>query len=139
MVERGGNVRPIHIAENSGPSVRGAVLNHVSPDARLMTDESYLYRKVGRQFAGGHESVKHSIGEYVRGDAHTNSIEGFFSLLKRGVYGTFHSVSKKHLHRYLAEFQYRYNTRRLDDGERTAIAIKKAEWKRLEYRDQVGR
>lgn len=130
MVERGGEIRPVHVAHEDGPSVRGALINHVGRDARLMTDESYLYRTVGKLYAG-HITVKHSIGEYVRGEAYTNTIEGFFSLLKRGVYGTFHSVSKKHLHRYLGEFQYRYNTRKLDDGARTLGAIRKAEGKRL--------
>ena len=138
MVERGGEIRPLHVESKEGRGVRSALVNHVSRDARLMTDESYLYRSVGKLFAGGHESVKHSIREYVRGDVHTNTIEGFFSLLKRGVYGTFHSVSKKHLHRYLSEFQYRYNTRAMDDGERTVEAIRKAQWKRLMYREQVG-
>ena len=76
----------------------------------------------------------YGIREYVRGDVTTNTVEGFFSLLKRGVYGTFHSVSKKHLHRYVAEFEFRYNGRYLDDGARTVLAIKKAEGKRLMYR-----
>ena len=74
------------------------------------------------------------MGEYVRGDAHTNTIEGFFSLLKRGIYGTFHSVSRHHLHRYLAEFEFRYNHRDIDDGARTIAAIQGAEGKRLLYR-----
>jgi transposase-like protein len=131
MVQRGGEIRPLHVTDVSGPSLRGALLNHIDRNARLLTDESYLYRKVGKFFLGGHESVKHSIREYARGDVHTNTIEGFFSLLKRGVYGTFHSVSRKHLQRYLDEFQYRYNTRKLDDGARTVGAIKKAFGKRL--------
>ena len=76
----------------------------------------------------------YGIREYVRGDVTTNTVEGFFSLLKRGVYGTFHSVSKKHLHRYVAEFEFRYNGRYLDDGARTVLAIKNAEGKRLMYR-----
>lgn len=138
MVERGGEIRPLHVAGDTGPSVRGVVLGNIGRDARLMTDESYLYRKVGKLFAGGHESVKHSVGEYVRGDAHTNTIEGFFSLVKRGMYGTFHSVSKKHLHRYLAEFEFRYNARQVDDGERTLRAIRKADGKRLTYRQQIA-
>ncbi len=137
LVERGGELRPLHVAGDAGPSVRGAVLTHVSRDARLLTDESFLYRKVGRLFAGGHESVKHSVGEYVRGDVHTNTIEGFFSIFKRGMYGTFHSVSKKHLHRYCSEFEFRYNLRDVDDGERTVRAIRKAEGKRLTYAQQV--
>jgi hypothetical protein len=119
-VERGGELRPVHADRGDGP------------------DESCLYRKVGRLFAGGHDSVKHSVGEYVRGDVHTNTGEGFFSLVKRGMYGTFHSVSKKHLHRYLAELEFRYNARKVDDGERTVLAIQKADGKRFTYREQVG-
>lgn len=136
MVERGGEIRPVHVTGAAG--VRSVLVNHVDRNARLMTDESYLYRSVGKLFAD-HESVKHSTREYVRGVVHTNTIEGFFSLLKRGIYGTFHNVSKRHLHRYLSEFQYRYNTRGLDDGERTARAIRKAEGKRLIYRNPIDR
>lgn len=72
------------------------------------------------------------------GDVTTNAVEGFFSILKRGMIGTFHSVSKQHLHRYVAEFEYRYNTRHMEDGERTVTAIRKAAGKRLIYREPVG-
>ncbi len=136
VVERGGELRPVHIPRIDGRSARSSLLHHVSRDARLMTDESYLYRTVGKFFAE-HMTVKHSIEEYVRGEAHTNTIEGFFSLLKRGIYGTFHSVSKKHLHRYLSEFQFRYNLRKVDDGARTVAAIRKAAFKRLTYAQQL--
>jgi transposase-like protein len=137
FVERGGDLRPMHVDSDGGFGVRTALVNHVDQSSRLLTDESGLYRTVGKLYAGGHETVKHSAREYARGDVHTNTIEGFFSLLKRGMYGTFHSVSKKHLHRYLSEFQYRYNTRSLDDGERTARAMKSAEGKRLTYKQQT--
>jgi len=137
MVERGGEIRPVHVNKEDG-GVRRAILTHIDMSARLITDESYLYRKVGKLFKGGHDSVMHSVREYARGDVNTNTIEGFFSLLKRGVYGTFHSISKKHLHRYLSEFQFRWNTRKTDDGTRTVLAIRKAQWKRLTYREQVG-
>lgn len=103
--------------------------------SRLITDEARQYVKVGRTFAGGHASVNHRAGEYARGEVTTNTIEGVFAILKRGMYGTFHSVSKHHLHRYLAEFEFRYNTRALDDGGRTALAIKAGDGKRLVYRD----
>lgn len=106
--------------------------------ARLCADESSAYTTVGRQFKGGHETVAHSRKEYARGDVHSNTIEGAFSLLKRGVYGTFHSVSRKHLHRYLAEFEFRHNARNLDDGERVSLAVKAADGKRLTYRQQVA-
>lgn len=103
-----------------------------------MTDESSAYTKVGRSFAGGHETVSHKEKEYARGDVTTNTIEGAFSLLKRGIYGTFHSISRKHLHRYLAEFEFRYNARKITDGERVARAVRAAFGKRLTYRDQLA-
>ncbi len=88
---------------------------------------------LGKRFAR-HESVNHSAGEYVRGDAHSNTVEGFFSILKRGLHGIYHNVSEHHLHRYLSEFDFRYSNRDLSDGERTALAIKRSEGKRLMYR-----
>lgn len=81
--------------------------------------------------------VKHGIGEYVRGDVHSNTVEGVFSLLKRGVMGTFHSISKKHLPNYLNEFEFRYNTRKVDDGTRVTQAIRAVDGKRLLYRESV--
>ena len=106
---------------------------------RLITDEHPGYQGVGAAFAGGHGTTKHSMGEYVkRGtDVHSNTIEGVFSLLKRGVMGTFHSVSRKHLPNYLGEFEFRWNTRKLDDGERVVKAIKQVDGKRLMYRESV--
>lgn len=92
------------------------------------------YRKIGTEFPGGHEVVKHSIGEYVRGDAYTNTVESYFALLKRGLHGTFHHVSPKHLERYCDEFSFRWSHRRESDGERTVAAIKSAEGRRLTYK-----
>ena len=103
-------------------TLAAAIHEHIDPTARLMTDESPSYKRAGRKMAS-HETVAHGRGEYARGDVCTNSVEGFFSLLKRGVYGTFHSVSKKHLHRYVGEFEFRYNTRWFEDGHRVALAI----------------
>src|SRR6185503_8537909 len=121
MVERGGEIRPKHV-EPEG--VNWTVYKNVSPEARLVTDESSLYIGIGKTYQGGHHTVKHKAYEYARVTAdaviHTNTVEGFFSLLKRGLHGTFHSVSRKHLHRYLSEFEYRYNARSLEDGARTA-------------------
>jgi hypothetical protein len=102
-----------------------------------MTDESAIYPAVGREFSG-HGSVNHSAGEYVRAFFwHTNTVENYFSILKRGIYGVYHHVSETHLHRYGAEFDFRYNHRvRLgyNDGERAALAVKNATGKRLTYR-----
>lgn len=119
-------------------NLRGAVDEFVDESADFMTDEAMHYRKIGQQFAS-QGVVNHGEREYVRYEPHavvtTNTVEGFFGLLKRGVYGTFHNVSKKHLHRYLCEFEFRYNTRQLDDGERVAAAIKAGKGKRLMYRE----
>lgn len=108
-----------------------------NPSAHIMTDEFTSYRGLDREFAG-HGVVRHSTREYVRGDAHTNTAEAFFSLLKRSIYGTYHSVSKRHLHRYVSEAAFKWNTRRLEDGARTLAAIRAAEGKRLTYRQPRG-
>jgi transposase-like protein len=111
---------------------------NIHKSARIVTDEAPFYKGLHKDFEGGHDTINHSSGQYVNGDITTNTVEGFFSILKRGMIGTFHAVSKKHLHRYVSEFEYRYNTRHLDDGERTAIAIRKADGKRLLYREPVS-
>jgi transposase-like protein len=105
---------------------------------RIITDEFFAYRKATAPF-DGHEVVTHSAKEYVRPgtDVHSNTIEGVFSLIKRATMGTFHSISKKHLPNYLNEFEFRWNTRKLDDGERVSRAVKQVEGKRLQYRESV--
>lgn len=135
LVERGGDVRAQVVADVTAATLKGAIREHVDRSATINTDEAKQYFGIGREFAGGHATVKHAIGEYARGEVTTNTVEGFFSLLKRGLYGTYHSVSKKHLHRYVAEFEFRYNTRKLDDGARVQAAILGAEGKRLMYRE----
>jgi hypothetical protein len=119
-------------------TLKAALQEHVETSARIVTDEFNVYRRITRGFEGGHETVCHSAKEYVRGNVHTNTVEGFFSILKRGINGTFHAVSRKHLHRYVSEFQFRYNTRWFDDGDRTMLAIQAADGKRLTYREQVA-
>jgi hypothetical protein len=99
-----------------------------------MTDEWTSYRGIGAEFDGGHEVVAHSSGEYVRGDAYTNTAESFFALLKRGVVGSFHHVSKQHLDRYLDEFSFRWDHRGTTDAERTEVAIKQTSGRRLTYK-----
>lgn len=118
MVERGGKVRAGVIPNRHAPTLAPAVTSVVKPTARIMTDEWIGYHDVKLGYAS-HETVNHSAGQYGRGDVSTNTVEGFFALLKRGMYGTFHSVTRRHLHRYVAEFEFRYNTRNLDDGART--------------------
>lgn len=136
LVERGGNVRSFHVAVADKATVAKIVTDNVSHEARLHTDESKLYHGADQHFAS-HETVKHSAKEYARGDVNTNSVEGFFSIFKRGMKGVYQHCDEKHLHRYLAEFDFRYNHRTLlgySDGERAALAIKGAEGKRLTYR-----
>ncbi|MGC4029057.1 MAG: IS1595 family transposase [Steroidobacteraceae bacterium] len=135
LVERGGKVRSQHIA---GPAFDGIkqALKGVSNDAHLMTDSSRLYNKIGKAFAS-HQKVDHSKDEYVRGNAYTNTIEGFFSVFKRGMKGTYQHCSAAHLNRYLAEFDWRYNHRaalEIDDKARFNHALENIEGKRLTYR-----
>lgn len=133
LVERGGRVRVFPMERVNQENLKTAVEQHVSKDAHMMTDELPLYRGpvVGRR---KHEAVTHSRKEYGRGNVHTNTIEGFFGLFKRGIAGSFHHVSKGHLHRYCSEFEFRYNRRELSDGERAAQIITGAEGKRLTYK-----
>lgn len=138
LVERGGRVRSHHMPVVSAKTLR-PVLNAEIKDAEktaLMTDGEGQYRILVDMF-GSHEAVNHEAGEYVRGLAHTNTIEGYFSILKRGINGVYHHVSRKHLHRYLAEFDFRYNNRvalGVNDNSRTVAMLKGAEGKRLTYR-----
>jgi transposase-like protein len=134
LVERGGNVRSFHVASADKDSVQTILKQNVDSASRLHTDESPLYR--GAKVLD-HETVRHSAGEYVRGTVHTNTIEGYFSIFKRGMRGVYQHCKEKHLHRYLAEFDHRYNHRvalGYSDIDRTLAAIKGIEGKRLIYR-----
>lgn len=133
LVERGGNVRSFHVPTADAATVAKIVRENVHAEARLHTDESRLYTKVGAEFAA-HETVNHSAKEYTRGDVTTNSVEGFFSIFKRGMRGNYQHCAEKNLHRYLAEFDFRYSTRNITDGERAVLAVKGGEGKRLTYR-----
>ena len=140
LVERGGSVRSFHAAVADGETVARIVNENVARETRLHTDESRLYIKVGEKYAA-HETVNHGAKEYARGDVTTNSVEGYFSIFKRGMKGVYQHCGEKHLHRYLAEFDFRYNHRvalGCGDIERTIAAVKGAEGKRLTYH-QVGR
>ena len=132
LVERGGKTRSVHLANVSAKTLRPVLAKLADKKSRLMTDESTLYPKIGAEFAD-HQTVNHSKGEYVRGDAYTNSAESHFALFKRGVYGTFHHLSEEHLHRYLAEFDFRANTRHLNDFERSDALLRGTAGKRLMY------
>ena len=136
LVERGASVRSQHVTSVSAKNLRPILVTQVSRKSILMTDDAGQTRVLGREFAH-HESVNHSAGEYVRGDAHTNTIENYFSILKRGITGTYHHVSEQHLKRYLAEFDFRYNEREaleIDDAERMAKSVKGIVGKRMTYR-----
>ncbi|MFG0326946.1 MAG: IS1595 family transposase [Phycisphaerales bacterium JB037] len=136
MVERGGSVRAEVSQGVTVKNLAACVREHVDRSSRLMTDENRAYNRVGPEYAS-HEKVTHSRGEYARGDVTTNTVEGFFSLIKRGIYGTYHAVSKKHLHRYITEFEFRYNHRAIDDGARLEALIRSGEGKRLTYRQPI--
>ena len=110
LVERGGRVRSFHPVTADGNTVTAIVLDNIRRESRLHTDESRLYQFPGSEFKA-HETVTHSHNEYVCGDVHTNTVEGVFSIFKRGMKGIFQHCSEKHLHRYLAEFDFRYNQR----------------------------
>ena len=135
LVEREGHVRSFHVANVNAKHLRGLIVTNVDRASHLMTDESMVYTRVGREFAG-HSVVNHSAKEYVTtgGFKHSNTAENFFSIFKRGVIGTYHHMSEAHLGRYTREFDFRYNTRSMTDGERAALALKGMEGKRLTYR-----
>jgi transposase-like protein len=141
MVQRDGDVRFRMMDRLTSERIGEVLAENADLTCRLITDEFPVYKGLGKHFEGGHEVVKHSAKEYVRRgtDVHSNTVEGVFSLIRRGVMGTFHSVTRKHLPNYLNEFQFRWNTRKLTDGERVSKAIKKIDGKRLVYRDSVER
>ncbi len=127
------NVRSFHVPSADADTVAKIVRDNVHNESRLHTDESKLYRKVGTEFAA-HETVVHAAREYARGDVTTNTVEGYFGLFKRGMTGNYQHCAEKNLHRYLAEYDFRYSTRHLTDGERAVLAVKSGVGKRLTYR-----
>jgi len=133
LVQRGGDVRSQVMHETvTGSTLAPVLRKQIAADAHLMTDTFGGYAQIGKEFAS-HQTVNHSKDEYVRGNAYTNTAEGYFSQLKRSIDGTHHHVSKHHLHRYVSEFDYRYNSRKGTDGERTVQAIRQTAGKRLRY------
>ncbi len=134
LVERDGDVRSFHVARVNGKTLKSVLLGNIDKTANLMTDDARIYRRIGREFAS-HESVNHSAGEYSRGNGiHSNTVEGYFSLLKRGLIGTFHHVGEQHLQRYVDEFDFRYNMRKSTDSERADKALSQIGGKRLMYK-----
>jgi transposase-like protein len=136
LVERGGNVRSFHVERVTINNIKPILEANLATDVNLMTDSSSVYRNLKIRY-NSHEVVNHSAGEYVRGTAHTNTIEGFFSVFKRGMFGTYQHCGSQHLQRYLSEFDFRYNHRaalEIDDKTRVTHALQGIAGKRLTYR-----
>ena len=134
LLERNNKVKT-HVHTNKALTLKDMVRLHVDKSATIYTDSLTAYKGLDKEFAG-HEIVNHYEEEYVRGTVYTNSVEGFFSILKRGIYGIYHQVSPKHLHRYCIETAYRYNTRKIKDVERFDTSVKRCEG-RLKYKDLI--
>ena len=135
LVERGGPVRSFHVPAAHLNNVVEIVRNNVARESRLHTDESKLYHRIGKEFAA-HETVKHADYEYVHGEVTTNTVESYFSVFRRGMRGVYQHCKEKHLHRYLAEYDFRYNYRAslgYNDTDRTIAAVRGGEGKRLTY------
>jgi transposase-like protein len=136
-VQRDGQIRRRVIADVSAKTLKAAIREVVDSRARIYTDDFPSYDGIGNYFSGGHRTVNHSKKEYVCGTVHTNTAESSFALIKRGIMGIYHSVSREHLHRYISQFDFLWNLRKLNDGERTIAAIKCADGKRLMYKEPI--
>jgi transposase-like protein len=135
LIERGGKARSFHVKDSKAATLGPILATHIDKASTLMTDTATHYRPIAGQFAK-HETVNHLKKEYARGDVHVNSAEGFFNVFKRGMVGTYQHCGEQHLHRYLSEFDFRYNNRQalgVDDGERTIKALRGVMGKRLTY------
>lgn len=141
LVDRdSGKCRMFYVENAGGHMVQPIVMGNLAREARLMTDEATMYRKIGREFAE-HSAVKHHRKEYVRGDVTTNTVEGCFSIFKRGMKGVYQHCAEKHLHRYLAEYEFRYSHREangVNDAMRSVRALEGIMGKRLTYRDSLA-
>ena len=133
LVQRNGEVRSRHVARVTARNLQEFIGKNVDKTATVMTDAFKSYKWVKKVYAR-HGVIRHDLKQYVKGDVHTNTIEGYFSILKRGINGVYQHVSKKHLHRYLNEFDFRYNMRKIEDSNRTVAALGGIEGKRLTYR-----
>jgi len=138
LVERGGDLHAGKMTNLTNYNIRDEVRKYVHPDATLLTDEANAYDMLYKEYPN-HAIVNHMRREYVRGNVHTNTLEGWFALLKRGVIGTFHHVSEQHLDRYVNEFAFRYNNRKITDAERATKAIRAIEGKRLIYKEAINK
>ncbi|MGA2525746.1 MAG: IS1595 family transposase [Smithellaceae bacterium] len=131
MVERGGRIITKPVKNVTAKTLKSAIREAVDSESKIITDEFRSYIGIGKDFKGGHGVVNHGLGQYVNGDISTNTAESFFALVKRGVNSTFHHISKKHLGRYCNEFSFRWDNRKVTDGERAEEAVKGMEGERL--------
>jgi transposase-like protein len=133
LVETDGKAHSRPIAGLDSKTLKTAMEEVIHPSSRIITDEWSAYQRAAAGFEGGHETVKHTEGEYVRDGFSTNSAESYFSLFKLGIYGAFHHISKQHMHRYCDEFSFRWSERKTEDAARRDIAIQQVEGKRLMF------
>ncbi len=140
LVERGGSARSFHVDGVKAADLLPVIRSNLAKGTAVMTDEAPQYNSLARDYPE-HGIVRHSAGEYVRGEMHTNTVEGFYSVFKRGMKGVYQHCAEKHLHRYVAEFDFRYNNRvrlGVDDAERTGNALRGIVGKRLTYRQPAN-
>ncbi len=134
LVERNGKAVSHPVPDVTGETLKSAIKEVVNKESTIITDEWRSYNGIEKEYKGGHKVINHGIGQYSENGINTNTAESYFSLLKRGIVGTFHHISKKHLFRYCAEFNFRWNNRKKSDGERTENAIRGIVGKRLKYK-----
>lgn len=132
LVERGGHVRSFHVDSVTAKTLKPIMHNQIAQDTHIVTDDFKSYCGLDKELKN-HDTIRHSTGEYVRGKIHTNTIEGYFSILKRVLVGTFHYVGANHLKRYIGEFDFRYNNRKISDSERAEFVLIGIEGKGLFY------
>lgn len=135
LVQRNGDVRSFPVEHANARTARALIHQHIEKNATLMTDGSAIYDNMYKMGYSDHQIINHAMYEYVKGNVYTNTVEGYFSLLKRGIVGTYHHISFAHLGKYLAEFDFRYNGRKIQDSERILLALKGFEGKRLTYKE----
>jgi transposase-like protein len=133
-VERGGEIRRRIVPNVTGRTLKREMKRVIDPRAKVVTDDYTAYQGVNLPFEGGHHRIRHSLRQYANGDIHTNTVESSHALVKRGIVGIYHNVSREYLHRYLWQYDFLWNNRKLNDGERTIAAVKSVEGKRLTYK-----
>jgi hypothetical protein len=138
-VQGSGQIHRRMVAKVNAATLKSAIRELADSSARILTDENNAYNGLAPEFAGGHETVCHGTGEYARGDIHTNTAESSNALVKRGIMGIYHNISKDYWHRYLWQWDFLWNNRQMNDGERTVAVVRAAEGKRLMYKSPLNR